>query len=81
MIEDEGLLREILRQTDGGLELLRVDQDVVGQTEGGQLRDAALEILAEHEVVVGLFLDDVPDADELRVRGETGEVFLDAIRA
>ena len=81
MIEDERLGGEILGEAEGRLELLRVDEDVVGQAVGGELRDAALEILPEHEVIVGLFLDDVADPDEFRVRGETGEVGLDAVGA
>ena len=44
-----------------------------------ELRDPALEFFAEHEVHVGLFLDDVTDADEFRVRGEAGQVGLDVI--
>lgn len=46
-----------------------------------KLRDATLEILAEHEVHVGLFLDDMTDANEFRVRGKAGDIFLDAVRA
>ena len=81
MIEDEGLEREVLREPDRGLELLRVDEDIVDQGVRLELRDAALEILPEHEVIFGLLLDDMTDADEFRMRGEAREVFLDAVRA
>ena len=81
VIEDEGLLWEVFRQADGRLELLRINQDIVSQSMGMELRDPALEILPQHEVVVRLFLDDMTDTDELRVGGEAREVDFDAIGA
>ena len=81
MVEDEGLRREMLRQADRGLELPGVDQDIEGQPKALELGDPALEILAEHEAVVGLFLHDVADADELRVNGEARKIGFDAVGA
>ena len=46
MIQDEGLRGEILREAKRGRELLRVDEDIVSQAKGGQLRDPALEFPA-----------------------------------
>ena len=63
-------LREGARQLDRGGELSRVDEDVVGEVERCEGGDAALEVGAEHEAVVGLVLHDVADAAQLPVRGE-----------
>ena len=48
---------------------LREQQQVVGQTELPQLRDAAAKFRQQHEVVVRFVVDDVPHADQLRMLG------------
>ncbi len=81
VIEDEALVRESARELERGGELARVDEDVVGEIERGEGGDAALEVGAEHEVVVGLVLHDVADAAEFLVHGEASELVADVDRA
>ena len=67
VVEHEGLVRKLGDEFDGDGQVLRKQQQVVGQTELPQLRDAATEFRQQHEVVIRFVVDDVADADELRV--------------
>src|SRR3989442_1720850 len=51
-----------------------IDQDVVRKPELLEKRDAAAERLADEESIVGFALRDVPDTDQLRMRGERLEL-------
>src|SRR6266516_477201 len=51
-----------------------IDQQIVGQAERLELRDAATEGRAQQKPVVGLALDDVANTDQLWVRRESIEL-------
>ena len=65
MVQHKGLVREAGHHLTGHGQVPGKDEDVVGQVELGQGGDPAQEIVAEHELVVGLVLDDVAHAAEL----------------
>ena len=70
MIEHEGLVRELFDQGNGDREVPGEKQQVVGEIEFLQLGQATAEVRAQHEVVIGLVVDDVADADQLGVGRE-----------
>jgi hypothetical protein len=54
--------------------LAGIDQDVVGEVKFPKEADSAKEVGAEEELVVGFVLNDMADANELRVAGESFEI-------
>ena len=65
VIEHESLPGKTLRELRRRRQMATIHKDVVGQPELLEQRDAAAERGAEHEAIVRLALDDVPDADQL----------------
>ncbi len=65
VIEHERLIRQTPGEFDGGRKLARINKDVVGEPEFGELRDAANEIFACEELIVGFGLRDVSKSAEL----------------
>jgi len=61
------LVREALHKLGGYRKMLRVYQDVVGQTELLKRGNAAQEVGLHQEAIVGLTLHDVAEADEFRI--------------
>ena len=81
VVEDEGLLGKALDEAPGDRQVPRVGQDVVGELQPGELGDPAAKILAQQELVIGLVLHDVPQADELLASSEAGELACDVAGA
>jgi hypothetical protein len=77
VVEDEAHVGSFRDEFDRRWQLARVDEDVVGEVERGELADAVDEIVVREEAVVGFGLRDVADADGFRVAGEIREVELD----
>ena len=69
MVEHEGLVRKLSDELDGDGQVLRKEQQVVGQIELPQLRDASTKLWPQHEAVIRFIVNDVADADELWVPG------------
>lgn len=76
VVEDDGEVWLAVDELDGDGELALEDEQIVGQVVGGELGEAAVEIIAE-EVFVRLFLEDVADGFEFRKRGEAFEIGAD----
>ncbi len=70
MIEDKWLLGEFFHQLHGNLQVLGKEQQIIGQFEVSQLRDATAEVRAQHEIVVGFVVHDMAHAYELGMGGE-----------
>ena len=70
VIEDEGLLGELLYQLYRDFKVPGKEQQVIGEVEFLQLRDATAEVRPQHEIVVGFVVDYVAHANELGMRGK-----------
>src|ERR1700722_9622120 len=70
MIENKALAREPCYEFCGYGKMLAVNQDVVGQIELFQDRNAAHEIRSQHKTIVRLTLYDVANADQLRISSQ-----------
>lgn len=81
VVEDEGLVGEFLDELNGSGELFGENENVVGEVELFQFRDAAEDVGAHVEAVVWFVLGDVADADEFGMFGEGGEVLFDVVGA
>src|SRR5271166_4276022 len=57
-----------------GTQLARVDEYVVSQAEVRELRDAAPEVVAQHEGIVGLVLNNMPHGHQFRIARELLEL-------
>ncbi len=57
------------------------EQEIVGQIEVEQLRDAAAKVRPQDEVVVGLVVDYVADADQFGMLGESLQLLAEPVRA
>ena len=79
MIEDERLLRKPGHELRRHRQMARVDQDVVGQVELAQRCNPPAEGRTQQEPVVGLGLDDMPHAHQLRMRRRPREPHADVI--
>ncbi len=75
VIEDEGLLGEFFHQLSRYFEVFGKEQEIVGQVEVEQLRDAAAKLRKQQEVVIGFVVDYMADADEFGVLGESFQLF------
>ena len=64
VIDDERLLRVPIDERDRLRQVLREDQHVVDQAVPAQPGDAAVDVVTQQVVVVGLVVDDVADAAE-----------------
>ena len=74
VVEHEELVLELVDQRDGHRQVARKQQQIVGELELGEPRDAAAELGPEHEAVVRLVVNDVTHAHELRMRREALEL-------
>ena len=72
MVQDENLIGMAVDEADGSGQLRVVDEDVVGEVEGAQLREAGIEVGAIH-IGVGFGLQDVADAFESGIGRERRE--------
>ena len=79
MIQDEALLGELSDDLQGGAQMLREEEQIVGEAEVLQVAQAAEEMGAEHEGIVRLVLHDVSHPDEGAVPGEFGQILFDLI--
>ena len=81
VIEHERLLRELRDQLHRHRQMSWEQQQVVGQTELAKLPDAATEFRQQHETVIRLVVDDVPDADQPRMLGVLRQLLAEFRRA
>lgn len=81
MVEDEALVGEACGELGGDGEMAGINKDVVGKIEFGESGNAAEKVGMEEEAVVGLALDNVADADEMRIESELGEIVAERGRA
>src|ERR1700687_1348429 len=65
VIDDKGLPRMRGDELEHGGKMFRINQDVIGEAELGKAGDAALEVGAKHETLVGLALNEVAEAAQL----------------
>src|SRR4029453_307459 len=79
MIEHEALPRESSDEVDGSRQLPTVNQDVVGEIEILQHRDASTERGTQKKPVVRLALHDVPHSYELRMRRDLLQLRPDVV--
>ena len=70
MVEDKWLIGELGHQPGCHRQLMRKHEQIVGKPKLAQLADASLELGPEHELIVGLILQDMADSDQLRVGTE-----------
>ena len=80
VIEDEPIPVETGRRLCRRIEVLRINQDVVGEVEIAEQRNAPAERRPEHEPIVGLRLHDVPNANELRMARKPFQLGPDIVR-
>src|ERR1035438_3278461 len=71
VVQDKRLPRELLHQLRSDAKMLGNKQQVIGQIELPQPRDAVQKPRAQHELIVRLVLNDVAYSDELRMSRET----------
>ena len=81
VIHDERLVWKLLDQSRRRRQMLGEEQQVVRQAVFAQACDAGTEVRTEHEVVVGLIVDEMTDARQLRMAGIAGELHLHMRRA
>src|SRR6185437_336101 len=81
VIEHEALASEFFNKPYGRWKLPRIDQHVIRQVEGGQARDAATEVVAHHECVVRLVLNDMAHSHQPFLPGELAQLCLKVWRS
>jgi hypothetical protein len=79
VVEDEDLLGMLVHEPNRLRQVTFEDQDVVTKVQPGQVRDATIEIIAKHVVVVGFGLKDMTDAAEQRICRYVGETIFDVV--
>src|SRR5207302_1451220 len=65
MVDDERLFRKAPDEFERRVQLFRIDENVVGEAEMAQAGDAAEELFADEEPIVGLGLGEVAKTAEL----------------
>ena len=80
MVENEGLVWEARHEFQSGGQLLRIDEDVVGEPKLAESSDALEHRWADEEPLVGLVLCDMADSDKPRMRRQRSEAFFQPIR-
>jgi len=80
VIDDEALLEEPSHQFYGRRQLLRINENVVGETECAQLRDAFDEVFPREKPIIRLSLRDMAKAAQFRRVRKMLEPFPDTRR-
>ena len=80
VVENEGLVWEARHEFQSGGQLLRIDEDVVGEPKLAESSDALEHRWADEEPLVGLVLCDMADSDKPRMRRQRSEAFFQPIR-
>src|SRR5438105_2669954 len=77
MIQHELLLWKTANKFSRHRKVTGINKDVVGKIMTSQSAYPPLKVIANHEAVVGLRLDDVPESSQLRITGETFKPVVD----
>ena len=72
MVDHKSLLRKLCGQFDCSGQLLRIDQDVIGELESLERCNSCKKVLPQHVSIIGFRLDNMPEAAQLL---ELREVF------
>src|SRR5437588_788807 len=77
MIQHELLLWKTANKFSRHRKVTGINKDVIGKIMTSQSANPPLKVIANHEAVVGLGLDDVPESSQLRITGEAFKSFVD----